>query len=73
MFCGPTGLSVPHTIAPPNPEIGSAAERGCASTDEAKLWVEGPLRKKAASAAGECFTRDDAMAPAKTALLRGPW
>ena len=46
MFCGPTGLSVPHTIAPPDPEIGSAAERGCASTDEAKLWVEGPLGKK---------------------------
>src|SRR5439155_6681597 len=37
---------VPHSIAPPDPEIGSAAERGCASTDEAKLWVEGPLRKK---------------------------
>ena len=48
MVCGPTGLSVPHTIAPPDPEIASAAERGWASTDEAKLWVEGPLGTKPA-------------------------
>jgi hypothetical protein len=42
MFRGPTGLSVPHTIAPPDPEIGSAAEREWSLRVEAKLggWRE---------------------------------
>jgi len=74
MFCGPTGLSVPQTIAPPDPEIGSAAERGCASTDEAKLWVEGPLRKKKPPAQPANASRATMhWRPANTALRRGPW
>src|SRR5207253_2145389 len=32
----PDGIVGTHTIAPPNPEIGLAAERRCASTGEAK-------------------------------------
>jgi hypothetical protein len=68
MFCGPAGLSVPHTIAPSNPEIGSAAERGWASKSEAKLWMKRVPSDQRRLLGSGCFKREDAAAVSRSRL-----